>query len=148
MLTFANEVALSNAATASGSGVSLTFIGAELAQVLSAPAAGEFTLSVTSPASFGSYGFAAADAGRTILILDVPDANPADVLQDFLTNPYYGLAQFPAERIGDLSTYRRLLPGRGPLRLAGDLDASRRQFVPARPDDGHQQRDRVVGRIA
>ncbi|MGH7090550.1 MAG: phage tail protein, partial [Stellaceae bacterium] len=35
-----------------------------------------------------------------------PDANPADALADFLTNPYYGLTQFDASRLGDLSTYR------------------------------------------
>ncbi len=106
VLTFADEVTLSNEATESGTGVSLTFIGEELSQVLTAPSEGQFELSVTSPASFGEYIFSSADAGKTVLILDSSDANPADVLQDFLTNPYYGLTQFPAARLGDLSTYR------------------------------------------
>jgi hypothetical protein len=39
-------------------------------------------------------------AGNTHL-----DANPADIIQDFLTNEYYGLA-IPAQYIGDLSGFR------------------------------------------
>ena len=105
VLTFSSQVTLSNPATQNGT-VPLTFIGAELSQVLSGPVQGQFSLDVSGPSSFGKYSFAAADAGRTVLILDSPDANPADVLQDFLTNPFYGLTQFPAARLGDLSAYR------------------------------------------
>ncbi len=105
VVTFASEVTLSQPANASGT-VDLSFIGGPLAQVLSGPAAGQFALDVSGPTTFGTYTFAAADAGRTVLILDTPDANPADVLADFLTNPFYGLTQFPAARLGDLSTYR------------------------------------------
>ena len=113
VLTFARQVTLSNPATASATGVSLTFIGEELTQVLSSPSEGEFSLSVTSPSSFGSYSFSSSDAGKSIVILDSPDANPADVLQDFLTNPHYGLTQFPVARLGDLSTYRNYCQAAG-----------------------------------
>ncbi len=40
-----------------------------------------------------------------VIIWDVPDANPADVLRDFLTNQYYGVPLFEPARLGDLSTY-------------------------------------------
>ena len=73
--------------------------------MLASPAKGQFALSIQA-GSFGQYSFAAADAGAAVAIVDLPDANPADVLQDFLTNPYYGATQFPAGHVGDLSTYR------------------------------------------
>jgi hypothetical protein len=106
VLTFSDELTLSQEATASGSGIALTFVGDPLVQTLAAPTEGTYAIAVDSAAAFGTFTFAAADVGRTILIVDVADANPADVLVDFLTNPYYGLTQFPADRIGDLSAYR------------------------------------------
>jgi hypothetical protein len=105
-VSFATQAVLSMPATQSGTSVALVLVGAPLQQVLSSPSEGQFTLSVQA-GSFGQYGFAAADAGKTVLILDVPDADPADVLYDFLTNPYYGMTQFAAARIGDLSIYRK-----------------------------------------
>ncbi|HXP29701.1 MAG TPA: phage tail protein [Stellaceae bacterium] len=104
-LTYANSITLSNPANASGTGVTLTFYGAALSQVNNAegeiPAAGQFQLSV-QPGSYGQYTFSAADQGKTVVITDVPDADPAASLVDFLSNPRYG-AGFPAQYIGDLS---------------------------------------------
>ena len=105
VFSFAAQATLSQPALKSGTGVSITVRGAPLTQVLSGPVTGEYSLSVQA-AAFGQYTFAAADSGKTVLIMDAPDANPADVLADFLTNPYYGMTQFPAARIGDLSAYR------------------------------------------
>jgi hypothetical protein len=34
----------------------------------------------------------------------IPDVNPRDFIVDYLTNPYYG-AYFPADKLGDLSSY-------------------------------------------
>ena len=34
----------------------------------------------------------------------IPDANPADILQDLLSNPNYGCG-FPAENLGDFAVY-------------------------------------------
>lgn len=42
--------------------------------------------------------------GINSAIPGMPDANPADVLYDLLTNPFYGVG-FPAENIGDLSLW-------------------------------------------
>ncbi len=92
---------LSQAATTTASGVTLTAYGAALSQVLGAPAQGQFSLSVAAGA-YGVYSFSAADAGRTVVIMDVPDADPAASLVDFLTNPRYGCG-FPAGNIGSLT---------------------------------------------
>jgi hypothetical protein len=46
-----------------------------------------------------------AAAVLNVIITDVPDANPADVLRDFLTNQYYGVPLFSPSRLGDLSTF-------------------------------------------
>lgn len=104
VLSFAPAMQLSQPATGTGA-ATLTVRGSALTQVLASPAVGQFTLSV-QPGHFGEYGFAAADTGKTVVIMDVPDANPADVLYDLLTNPYYGLTRFPPARIGDLSVFR------------------------------------------
>jgi Putative phage tail protein len=96
-------VTLSEDATASAAGAALTFFGAALTQVLGTPgSAGQFSVSV-QPGAFGQYLFAAADAGATVIVIDVPDADPALSLTDFLSNPRYG-AGFPVANIGDLST--------------------------------------------
>ncbi|MGH7075552.1 MAG: phage tail protein [Stellaceae bacterium] len=93
---------LSEPATLTASGASLTILGAALTQMVGTPAAGQFSLSV-QPGAFGQYLFAAADNGADVYILDVPDADPAAALADFLANPRYG-AGFPAANLGDLTT--------------------------------------------
>jgi len=100
VLAFPAELSLSQPATASGTGVALTVVGAPLEQCVANLAPGTFTV---TPG--GLYTFHPGDAGRRVVITDVPDANPADVVRDFLTNPHYGVAQFPTARLGDLSTY-------------------------------------------
>jgi hypothetical protein len=95
------SAALSQAATQSGS-VILTVYGTALKQVLGTPGQGEYSVSVTA-AAFGVYQFAAADAGATVAVIDVPDADPAASLTDFLTNPRYGCG-FPPQNLGSLAT--------------------------------------------
>lgn len=75
--------------------------GTALAQVLDSPGGGQFTLSV-QPGSYGQYQFSAADDRRTILIIDVPDADPAASLADYLSNARYGCG-FPSANIGDFT---------------------------------------------
>ena len=48
----------------------------------------------------------ASDANAAVVIVDLPDANPADVLVDFLTNPFYGTAQFDPSFVANMSIYR------------------------------------------
>lgn len=100
----AGSVTLSQPATATATGVMLTFYGAALSQVLGTPGQGQFSLSVAAGA-YGQYLFSAADAGATLVITDVPDADPSLSLVDFLSNPRYGCG-FPAQYIGDLSGLR------------------------------------------
>ena len=50
--------------------------------------------------TYGAYGY--------------PDANPADIIEDYLTNPKYGLG-FPADQLGDLTLYRNYCPAQGIL---------------------------------
>lgn len=97
----ASSITLSRPATATATGVTLTVIGAALNQVLGTPAKGQFSLSAQS-GSFGQYTFSAADAGADLVIVDVPDADPALSLVDYLTNPRYGVG-FPSAYIGNLS---------------------------------------------
>ncbi|HUZ72470.1 MAG TPA: phage tail protein, partial [Stellaceae bacterium] len=103
VITFLSELVLSLPATATVPGTSLTVTGAALQQVAgSAPtSSGQFTLTPQ-----GLYTFSSADAGKTVVIVDVPDANPADVVADFLTNPTYGVPLFAPARLGDLSIFR------------------------------------------
>lgn len=44
-----------------------------------------------------------------------PDANFADILQDFIGNPDYGVPGFPAVLLGDLTTYRTFCAAAGLL---------------------------------
>ncbi|MGH6982199.1 MAG: phage tail protein, partial [Stellaceae bacterium] len=75
--------------------------GTVFEQVLAAPGAGQFSVSV-QPGTFGQYQFAAADAGKSVVITDVPDADPVAVLTDYLTNGRYGCG-LPSANIGDLA---------------------------------------------
>lgn len=75
--------------------------GGWMSQVIGAPGAGEFSISV-QPGSFGQYRFNAIDIGQEAVIIDVMDADPAASLSDYLTNPRYGCG-FPTANIGDLS---------------------------------------------
>ena len=95
------SVNLSQPATATASGVLLTFVATPLKQVLGTPAQGEYSISV-QPGTYGQYQFAAADVGWELLIVDVPDANPVDSVADYLTNPRYGCG-FPAANLADLT---------------------------------------------
>jgi hypothetical protein len=97
-----SSVTLSQPATATATGVTLTFYGKALSQVLGTPAKGQFSLSAQS-GSFGQYTFSAADAGSVVVITDVPDADPTVSLTDFLTNPRYGCG-FPGAYLGDLTS--------------------------------------------
>jgi hypothetical protein len=75
--------------------------GTAMTQVLGTPDSGEFSVSV-QPGSFGQYRFAATDAGTTVTIVDVFDADPSASLADYLANARYGCG-FPTANIGDLS---------------------------------------------
>jgi hypothetical protein len=100
-----STVILNQPPTASSSGAAIIVVGPALKQVLGWPAgAGEFGLSV-QPGSYGSYLFNDADDGNSIIIADVPDADPASSLTDYLSNPRYGCG-FPPANIGDLSALR------------------------------------------
>lgn len=98
-----SSVTLSEPVTQSGS-KTLTFWGAPLTQVLGTPSTGQFSVSV-QPSNYGKYQFASGDNGKLIGIVDVADANAADVVLDFLTNPQYGCG-FPLASIGDLLELR------------------------------------------
>lgn len=100
VLSFPDALILSQQAAASGTGVTLAIIGAELQQCAANLGPGLYTV---TPG--GLYTFHSADSGKRVVITDVPDANPAEMIRDFLANPQYGVAQFPAARVGDLSTY-------------------------------------------
>mgnify|MGYP001597529557 CR=1 FL=1 len=89
LFTLPEMMVLSQPATASGSGVALSVIQDRFTQVLGSPVQGQFSVSV-QPDSYGQYQFSPADAGRSVLIIDVPDADPAASLVDFLSNPRYG----------------------------------------------------------
>ncbi|HEY5209890.1 MAG TPA: phage tail protein [Stellaceae bacterium] len=97
-----STVILSQPATATLTGASLIFVATPLHQVLGTPAAGQFSVSV-QPGTYGQYQFATADNGKVVFIVDVPDANPAESLTDYLTNPRYGCG-FPAANLFDLTT--------------------------------------------
>ena len=101
VLSFPNQLTMSLPALESGSTISLKVRGAILEQVCTTPQAGQFSL-----APNGDYTFASADSGKSVEIVDIPDANPADVIIDFLTNIYYGIPYFDPTRLGDLSTFR------------------------------------------
>jgi len=96
--------------------------GVAFEQVLGTPGRGQFSLSV-QPGSFGQYRFAAADSGATVTITDVPDADPAGVLSDFLTNGRYGCG-LPTANIGDLSALQNYSFANG-LFISPALVASR-----------------------
>jgi len=96
--------------------------GTAFEQVIGAPSAGQFSLSV-QPGTFGQYRFAAADAGKSVTITDVPDADPAAVLSDFLSNGRYGCG-LPTANIGDLSPLQNYAFANG-LFIAPALVASR-----------------------
>jgi hypothetical protein len=77
--------------------------GTALLQVLGpATAAGTFSVSVAA-GTYGQYQFAAADDGQVLTIVDVPDADPAASLADYLSNVRYGCG-FPTANIGSLTT--------------------------------------------
>jgi hypothetical protein len=99
-----STVILSQPPTATIGGAALTIVGPALKQVLGSPASGEFSLSV-QPGSYGSYLFSNADNGNSIVVVDVPDADPANSLIDYLSNARYGCG-FPTANIGDLSALR------------------------------------------
>ena len=109
VISFLSELVLSLPATETITPTSIIVTGAALQQIAGpTPEAGQFTLTPQ-----GVYTFNAADAGKTVIIIDTPDANPADVLADFLTNQYYGVPLFSAARLGDLSTWRNYCAAAG-----------------------------------
>ncbi len=62
---------------------------------------GQFSVGVANGA-YGQYTFSSADAGKTVGIIDVVDADPSLSLTDYLTNPRYGIG-FPSAYLGNLS---------------------------------------------
>jgi hypothetical protein len=94
-------VTVSQAATASASGVTLTCWGAALTQVNGSPGQGQFSVSV-GYGSYGQYTFSPADDGALVGIIDVVDADPSVSVVDYLTNPRYGVG-FPLEFVGSMS---------------------------------------------
>lgn len=62
------------------------------------------TFALDSSAGMANYSFEVLGKKRYSPSTGLIDANPKDVIVDFLTDPDYG-AQFPAERIGNLSAY-------------------------------------------
>lgn len=80
--------------------------GTAYTQVASAPGPGQYAVD-----DAGDYTFNAADAGVAVTVNyasstsgQPADADPAAVITDYLTNPYYGLG-FPLENIGDLTMF-------------------------------------------
>ena len=107
------------------------------------PAKGQFQLSV-QPGSYGQYQFSAADNGKTVVITDVPDADPAASLVDFLLEPALRRRLPRRQHRRSLAVVRlRLRPG--PLRLAGDRRLPGRQHVPEGFRHRPQWRVRLVG---
>ena len=97
-----STIVMSAAATTGGTSVTLTVWGAPLVQVLGTPATGQFSVSVTA-AAYGKYTFASADNGKLVQVIDVPDADPAAVTIDALSNPRYGCG-IPASFLSSFST--------------------------------------------
>jgi hypothetical protein len=83
-------------------GVAFAATGEPLTQVLGTPGAGQFSVSV-QPGSYGQYTFAVADAGKQVVVTDIPDADPSASLTDYLSNARYGCG-FPSANIGDFAT--------------------------------------------
>jgi hypothetical protein len=57
-----------------------------------------------------------------------PDANPADVIQDFFTNPRYGVPGFPTECLGSLENVRTFCRSTG-LLVSPSLEITPQQIV-------------------
>lgn len=128
-ITFGASFTMSNPASINAT-EAIVLRGAPMTQVLpGSEVMGSFSLSIQAGA-FGEYTFSSGDQGVFIAIIDLPDANPADVLTDFLTNPYYGMTQFPATCVGDLTQYRTYCLAAGLLvsPLIGTVGAAN-QFI-------------------
>ena len=64
------------------------------------------SLALGSAPTFPNFNFEVMGAYNSDLPALGPDANPADVIQDLLTNQSYGVPGFPSSAIGDFNTAR------------------------------------------
>lgn len=98
----ATHVTLTSATISPQTSVALYAVGAPLLQdIQKTPPQGRFYVSVQA-GSYGQYTFSTGDAGATILIVDIPDADPSQSITDLLTNSRYGAGLLP-QFLGDLS---------------------------------------------